>query len=206
MNRRDYLAGLTLGLSSGLGGCQGIRGAEGKSDTRTVTIVDQDSVTAVPSFEITVEVLEETVNTDHTARLRVTKHNQGDTRRVSLGATGNCLTLFDRSEGGSDDPAGLWLHFPWESEEIEKTGTRWVQDKPKDEPREFPSDACIADIFEGGASQSHEYLLWHDYRKDGYLNPGRYRWQTRGRVYESESLDGESTTFEWGFSLEIESR
>jgi hypothetical protein len=48
--------------------------------------------------------------------------------------------------------------------------------------------------------------VWHDYREDGYLNSGEYRWEQGIKVWDDPEADGGSDPgekFSWRFTLRV---
>lgn len=85
-------------------------------------------------------------------------------------------------------------------------GREWVRDRPADEPRGYPAYACLQKVYESGESVSNEHLLWDDYRVEGYLGAGTYRWKEEVTIGgPEEPVDaGSLGSFTWGFSLALE--
>lgn len=208
MDRRTLLATLGSGGVVGLAGCQRLH--EVRSDDggrRRVTLASQDAVPETHEVSIDVEVLEGTITPDGPARLRLTVTNEGASRALSPGE-GMCHS-FDRNRGGSDDPAGLWLYRPTEAEGIDRRGDGWVADRPRSEPRGFPAYACSSRQYASGESVATEYEVWDDYRVEGYLEPGTYRWEEDVQIQADPDAAGTETrgaTVTWGFSLAVERR
>lgn len=206
MKRRTLLA--TLG-TAGIGGLAGCLGT-GSSGTdvkyaRQISLVSQDTVPVTHEVAIDVKLLAAQVTSDRTARLRITTTNEGSRRAISIGNDG--CELFNRSKGGSDAPPGLWLHDPGHTEYIERNGDRWVADRPADDPRGFDAYGCLRKTYAAGESLGNEYVVWDDYRFEGYMTPGTYRWEERVSVAESTDdfpADDELGSFTWGFSLRVE--
>lgn len=180
--------------------------AESGSDERRVSLAGVDDVPAKHAITIDVELLEETVTPDHTARLRVTTTNEGERRRLSV-SEGRC-NLFNRSGGASETP-GLWLHRPKSREWIEREGDRWTRNRDADEPRGYLMYGCGARSYDSGESVASDYLVWDDYREEGYMEPGTYRFGEDVLVRsadETPSADTKLAEFVWGFDLRVERR
>lgn len=172
---------------------------------RTVMLESQDEVPDTHQVSINVDVLEPAITNSHTARIRLTTINEGPARSLSVGP--DQCNLFNRNRAGSDDPAGLWLYQPEETEYLERKGERWVPDRPPSQPRSFAAYGCTPRFYESGESVQTEFVVWDDYRVDGYLKPGTYRWEEDIRIWEdtkARDSDTPSTTFTWGFSLAVE--
>ena len=210
MNRRSALTALGSIGAGTLAGCVGVprsissdSSPESDSDNHTVSLDSQYAVPSKYGMEISVEVLEPEFTAEHPAKIQITTTNNGDKRFLSTGAD-RCY-LFNRSQGGSDDPSGLWLHDPNASEYIDRKGDRWVADTPPHEPRGFASYGCMMKQYEGGASVTKEYEIWDDYRVSGYLEPGTYRWEETVRISPEESASSTDSTesFSWWFALQL---
>jgi hypothetical protein len=206
VNRRAILGGLgTLG-TTGLAGCVRFPApswSEHASPAETVSLNAQDAVPDRYDVQIEVEVVQSEFTDDSPAVIRVTTTNHGDPVKLSIG-TGWC-SIFNRRKGGSDDPPGLWLHRPGYQGISRKDG-RWVADRPPGEPRGFPDVGCTMWTYREGQSVSSAYEVWDDYRKRGYLVPGTYRWEETVRVSDvASNSDSGEESFEWGFSLRLES-
>lgn len=205
MDRRTLLAALGVGVV-GLAGCQRhrLRSSDG-DDRRRVSLAGQDAVPDAHAVSLDVEVLEGAITPDRTARLRLTVTNEGADRALSAGE-GMC-NLFNRDRGGSDDPAGLWLYRPAVTEGVERRDDRWVQDRPSSEPRGFPAYACSSRQYASGESVATELEVWDDYRVEGYLEPGTYRWEEDVQIQadpEAAGIETAGATVTWGFSLAVE--
>ncbi|MFB6138647.1 MAG: hypothetical protein ABEJ42_10000 [Halobacteriaceae archaeon] len=202
MKRRTLLGALGTTGSLGLTGCIG-QGPEQHDDTlqRRVSLVAQDAVTAVPHLQVGVEVLDAEITDAHTARLQITVENTGPPLTVSDPHTARDCALFNRTEGKSD-PAGLWLH-PWPVE-YDRTDDRWVRNRSPDEARAFEMYGCNTAVYDTDESHAQEYAVWDDYRVDGYLEPGTYRFSTPITVGEEGASPAERTTVEWGFSVAVD--
>ena len=212
MNRRDLLTSLGLAGTVGLAGC----GETGESalsggtpypegPQRRVTLTDQDTVPEEHGLTISIERRQSRITHAQTAHLRLTASNEGRTRGISF--TEGMCALFNRDKGWSDEPRGLVLHDPADTEYIDRKENQWVRDVPPDESVGFAAYDCGVQPFEAGATLTNEYHLRDDYRIEGYLEPGTYRWEGEIELTEvPPQPDGPDTlaTFEWGFSLTVE--
>jgi len=171
---------------------------------RTVSVASVDSVPAGFEVEMDAELLRSRVTDTATAHLRITTTNTGSSRSISV-APDDC-SLLNRSKGGSDRPAGLWLHDPESAQHIDRDGNRWEADRDADEPRAYAAYGCLKKEYAGGESVENEYVLWSDYRVEGYMEPGTYRWEEEVSVSEGETPTGtaDENSFTWGFSLTVE--
>lgn len=210
MNRRDFLATLGGASIGGFAGCvdtsalsSGTSYPEGPQ--RRVTLHSQDTVPDEHNIRIAVELLDSLITHSQTARLRLTAVNEGQKRGVSF-TVGMCA-LFNREKGWSDSPRGLVLHDPTDTKYIEREENQWVRDHPSDESVGFDAYDCGITTYQTGEEQTNEYLLWDDYRIEGYFEPGTYRWEEEVELTEvpPQSPDGPVTlaTFTWGFSLTV---
>lgn len=181
------------------------RKATDEDRQRTVSLENQDEVPKRHQVSIGVEVLEPAITAAHTARIRVTTTNEGPARSLSVGP--DMCSLFNRNRAGSDDPAGLWLHQPEDSQDADRKGERWVLDRPQSQHRGFPAYGCLPRAYESAESVSTEYEVWDDYRIEGYLQPGTYRWEEEIQIWDNtdaKDTDSPSATFTWGFSISVE--
>jgi len=209
MNRRSALAALGAIGAGTLAGCLSTPRVTSSdtspgSDSGTPT-VSLDSQSAIPSeygFEISVEVLDPEFTANHPATLQITTTNTGEARLLSI-APDQCY-LFNRSQGGSDTPAGLWLHDSDASESIDRADDQWVADTPSTQSRDFLSYGCTMKQYEAGESVSKAYEIWDDYQVSGYLQPGTYRWEETVR-FSSEDAAASPTTesVSWWFTLQL---
>lgn len=149
------------------------------------------------------------ITSEHTALLRITTTNDGPERGISIGKP-NC-DLFDRYKAGSD-PRELWLHPPGKTPPeqglAERKDNRWVADLPPDRDRVFGDYDCGVRNYDSGEYLQNEHLLWDDYRYEGCLDPGTYRWEEPEiDIAEPKPHDSATETrgmFSWGFSLTVE--
>jgi hypothetical protein len=205
MDRRTLLTTAATTCVVGVSGCQRLRGLT-TDDTgrRVVEIHDQDAVTESYEVTIAVELLEQTVTETHPAQLQITITNEGPDRALSIGR--DRCGLFNRSDGGSDDPAGLWLYRPEEAQDLDREPDRWEQDKSRFSDRSYPAYGCGAFEYGSGESMRTEYEVWNDYAEDGYFEPGTYRWEREIQLWDDLDAAGTeqpTTTFQWGFSLTV---
>lgn len=208
MNRRAILASLGSAASISVVGCTWVGSIPSpETDRRVVHLVSVDEVPAKHEVEMTVEILEPSINPDHTARLEVSTTNTGDRRTIPI-SPDRC-SLVNRSRGGSDHPQGLWLHPAGSTTHIDREDDRWVADRPAGEPRLFHDYGCAWGPYETEETVTNEYEIWDDYRIAGYMDPGTHRWEERIRIYSTS--DGESGiddeeqlgSFHWGFDIEL---
>jgi hypothetical protein len=172
---------------------------------RTVSLISQDDIPDRCEMNITVEVLQDEITSSQTARLRVTTTNTGRTRAFSIG--GDSCFLFNRSKGGSDEPEGLWLHEQAEAADIKKEGERWTRSRLWSDSRGFRGEVCPNTKYESGQQRSTVYELWDDYREDGYLESGTYRWEEQVEIWNdpsASSAESPDESFTWGFEISLE--
>jgi hypothetical protein len=204
MRRRDLLATLgTAGLVSGAG-CITVWATDPDVRRRTVSLSSVDDIATEHRVSIDVGLLEENVTDEHTARLRVTTTNEGEPRRLSVGD--RMCAIFNR-EGEMSDPEGVWLYRPEETQWLEREGPRWEHDGNPNSERAYAAYGCLPRKYETGESVATDYLLWDDFRVDGYLPPATYRWEVPIRVWndrEGGYSDAPVAAFTWGFSLSID--
>lgn len=170
---------------------------------RTVSLTSVDTVPAGFEVEMHAELLRARVTDTQTVRLRITTTNPDSPRSISVAEDG--CSLLNRSKGGSDRPAGLWLHHPGQAEHIDRDGNRWEADRSADEHRGYDGYACTRKAYAAGESVRNEYVLWSDYRVEGYMEPGTYRWEEEVSVTEDRTPTGTASerSFTWGFSLSV---
>lgn len=208
MNRRTVLATLGSAATLSVAGCTRVGSVSSPdTDRRVVRLESVDSVPSEHDLEMSVELLESRIDADQTTRLAVSTTNTGARRALSVSP--DMCALFNRNRGGSENPEGLWLHRAGTSDGIERDGDRWVADRPSDDPRVYPSYGCLATVYETGEAVRNTYELWDDYRVDGYMDPGTYRWEERVRIF-SVNDDGQGDhdeqlgSFHWGFDVGLE--
>jgi hypothetical protein len=205
MNRRTLLTTTATTCVVGVSGCQRLQGLT-TDDTgrRVVELHDQDAVADSDDVTISVELLEQTVTEAHPAHVQITTTNEGPDRALSIGP--DRCGLFNRSNGGSDDPAGLWLYRPEAAESLDREADRWEQDTSPFSDRSYPAYGCGAFEYSAGESVSTEYEVWNDYAESGYFEPGTYRWEREIQLWDDPDEAGTeqpTTTFQWGFSLTV---
>lgn len=207
MDRRRYLGCSAVAAGSILGGCLGTLGtASSESYRHTVAL---DNVATVPDgaeLSIDVDLREDSVTPDRTARIRAATTNEGERRGVSIG-DGSC-SLFDRTRGKSDPP-GLWLHRSAKTEHIDRDGDRWTRDAPPDRLRQFALGGCGTRRYAPDETVENEYLVWDDYQTEGYFDPGTYRFESRVTIHAvdgkyADDVGGIEERFTWGFDLVVE--
>lgn len=199
MNRRRLLAVLGTGA---FGGCLDRRITDFVADRTTRAGPSNGEPLARASIESTddpsendvspsVEVVEPSITTDHTARLRVTLTNDGDDpvevesgRRKVFGAF--------YSEG--DAPKLLLASFDWSLESVGETCWR-------PEGRVEPSDVVASYRLAAGERVSLDAEVWDAPSNEGMcLQAGTYRFEHEYHL----GPDGSSSEFTWGFDLSVE--
>ena len=218
MNRRDLLYSVCGGSAVLMAGCSGASSGESSSsatDTeseptppsgdvqRHVTLAGRDSVPDQTAIKLTAEVTQPWITAEKTALVRISATNRGSERALSVGE--DRCAMFNRIQKGSDEPAGLWLYRQLEDAPA-RVENKWVADKPTDETRVHAAYGCPPRAYESGETVSTTYQVWHDYREDGYLDPGEYRWEQEIKVWDDPEADGGSDPgekFSWGFTLRV---
>lgn len=171
---------------------------------RRVLLKHQDAVDDQYDMRIQVELLREVITDKYTAKLRITVKNEGPKRAFSIGT--EMCDLFNRSKGGSDNPKGLWLYSAGDTDHIDRKETKWTSDLPPDKLPGYSAYGCLPRVYGAGESLSNEYEVWDDYRIEGYLEPDRYRWREKVRIWENPDPELGATptnTVTWGFSLQL---
>ena len=213
VRRRTLLAALGSGTAT-LSGCSALApGGDAGDLERRVSLAASDALPDEHALRIDATVTRPAVTAENPAQLRIAVTNAGPRRALSVGTDG--CALFNRGEGGSDEPPGLWLHRPARAATIERARPRWVRAE-SDRPRMFDAYGCLLRVFDAGESLARDYVVWDDYRVEGYLEPGTYRWETTVESYEIDDVRrdaGEraasptgdpSATLSWGFALTVE--
>lgn len=217
MKRRDVLSVIGSGAAVGLAGCATSGGATVRTDDTTtappaprmMSIESVETIADEYNLEADVELLNAVIDRTQTAEIRVSVRNTGPKRGISVVGGATC-DLFDRDAARSDDPPGLWLFRSDRSRELDRKPGRWVQDYPQDRVRGFNGYGCGLKVYSPGETVAHDYEIWDDYRVDGYLLPGTYRWQEEIEIGEefsedeAYSYDDVDATVSWGFSISME--
>ena len=207
MNRRSVLAALGSAATLSIAGCTQVGSSSSlDTDRRVVYLYAVDDVPAEHDVEMSAEVLQSSIDVEQTARLAVSTTNTGERRALSV-APDQCA-LFNRNQGGSDHPKGLWLYRADVASHIDRTDDRWVADRPSDQPRVYPSYACLSKVYENGETVTNEYEIWDDYRVAGYMAPGTYRWEENVRIFSADDDEAGNNEeqiglFHWGFDIEL---
>jgi hypothetical protein len=206
MRRRDVLGALAASGALSASGCvtSGSLLSSGPSHAEEVAIVEQDSVPRDVEFDIRAEVTNGTYSDERPAEIEVVVENTGERKRISIYNFDETLDchLLNRYHAGPKNTKGLWLNTPDRAEHLSRNGNRWEQDRPQDDTRMWAAYGCGNAPYESGDTFTQTYQVWHDFRVDGYLNPGTYRWEQQvGVVYADQS----DTVFRWGFTLELNS-
>lgn len=204
MRRRALLRNLGMLSTISIAGCVSDSNPVDTATANTVLLDAQDAVPDKYDISIDVEVTNSEFTEDKPGIIRITTTNNGERVKLSAGS-GKC-SLFVKSRGGSDEPAGLWLHKPEIAERINRKEGRWVADKPSDAPRGSANYGCGMETYQAGQSKSEIFQVWDDYQIDGYLVPNTYRWETPVSISEeTPETDGGEGSFSWGFSLTLKS-
>ena len=188
---------------------------------RRISLADVDEVPAEHDLRIEVELRQSTVTDEHTAHLRLRATDESSRkRRIGIG-TGKC-NLFNREKGESE-PSGLWLYTPDEAERLDRAGNRWTEDADPNGMDAYAAYGCAYPPTVHDEPIINEYLVWDDFREEGYMTPGTYRFATsitvggqapgsNPTVIGNETTTGDTATatvepaseFTWGFSLAVE--
>jgi hypothetical protein len=99
------------------------------------------------------------------------------------------------------------LHRPEDAEYIDRDGTQWKADKVQSESRGFAAVACSPVQYDSGQQGSTVYEVWDEYKTDGYLESGTYRWDREVEIWTDPDTGGHEppdTTLSWGFELRLE--
>lgn len=204
MNRRDVLSILWI---VGTGGCLSVPSTSSSPIQKTgpansVSLKSKDKVPKEYGIETDVTIVQSEYTDERPAEIRITLTNTAQKRRISVGP--DMCFLFNRSRGGSDDPPGLWLHGRDEATYINRDGEKWVADKSPDQPRGSANYGCGMETYNEEESVSKILQIWDDYRVDGYLTPGVYRWEEHISIEDGPSSDNNSTeSITWGFSISL---
>lgn len=228
MDRRTFLGTLGAAGVAGLAGCARYQSAGPPTTTRPTTtgdvrrrvsVAEQDAVPEQYQVTIGASMTEATSTVDHPATVAVTVTNTGPKRLIGVGT--DLCGPFDRSRGLSD-PTGLWLQRPGTGRDAKKP-RKWEWNRSADRPLGFASYGCSGTVYDRGASETTTYEVWSDYRVDGYLEPGTYRFEHDGitvAAANAAAANGTSGgrgattagvgttsaatgTIDWGFSLRV---
>lgn len=216
MNRRALLAVVAAGLS----GCvadPSLASADGADDSKSpetpenadpkaqrwISIASTDEVPENAELDIIATVTEPNVTAEKTARVEVTTTNRGSAQQVSHGTDG--CSIFKQDRGVSVDD-GLVLHHPEKKQWIDRVEGQWSPDRPADEYRAYRAYACGPTEYDESASVISEYDVWDDYRTQGYMRPGTYRFEKRVSTYSMGARfdDEPDTEFTWGLELRVQ--
>jgi hypothetical protein len=103
----------------------------------------------------------------------------------------------------------LFLHSPGSEEWIERAGDRWTRDANPSQERAWAAVGCVPPVYAAGESVTNEYAVWDDYRVEGYLVPGTYRFEEPVRILPPSDSTTRTPTqepiaeFDWGFDLTL---
>lgn len=168
---------------------------------RRTSIANLDDVPGEYDLRIEVELLQETITPEHTARLRLTAiDGTSRKRRIGIG-TGDCGP-FNREKGRSDPP-GLWLLTPDGTNDTPTDG-RWTVER-----NAFAAYGCAFVAVRHDEPIVNRYEVWDNSAVDGYMKPDTYRFETSITVGGSAFGTAATTTeragsFTWGFDLTVE--
>lgn len=204
MRRRDALAALATSGALSVSGCVASRSllSSGPSHSEEIALVEQGTIPDDIEFDIRAEVTDATYSDERPAQFEIVVENTGERKRISIYNFDETLDchLFNRFRAGPKNTKGLWLNTPHKAEHLSRNGNRWEQDRPQDDTRMWAAYGCGTALYESGETFTQTYQVWHDYRVDGYLNPGTYRWEQDVAVVYADQSD---TIFDWGLTLEL---
>lgn len=203
MRRRDLLGAVTASGALSLSGCTtgSLLSSSSPSHSEEIAIVEQDSVPQDFDITIQAEVTNATYSDEQPAQIEIVVENTGDREYIQIYSNENIqCQLFNKSEAKPENTRGLWLYPAGDAKLLSRQGDKWVEDRPQDESRQYAAYGCGIASYESGETFSQLYQVWHDYRADGYLNPGTYRWEDQVGVGNSERINN---TFRWGFEIEL---
>lgn len=210
MNRRSVLAIMGAGAGS-LSGCQ-VLGSSNQPSTRTPPAcnssvprnVELDGTEKLPSdaaLSITATMERERVTGDEPARVQITVTNEGATREIGVTDDSRCH-IFNRDSGRSH-PEGLWLYRNHNAPS-DRAGDCWTRNESPPEEPGFDGYGCERSSLESGESITTTYEVWDDYTVEGYMPPGRYRFEVSIPLWESQE-DDDPDVFDWWLDLEVTS-
>ena len=67
--------------------------------------------------------------------------------------------------------------IPHSTKWIDRSGDRWTRKADPDDPKAWAACGCLSRVYTEGESVTNEYVLWDDYRVEGYLVPDTYRFE-----------------------------
>lgn len=210
MNRRALIRLLVGGGITATCGCLNRTDLSPRSNQtvreglqRRVSVIGRDSVPDKYQFRIKAELLRSTITGSQTAKIRITTINGESEKQLSISAE-NCA-LFNRKSQGSL-PEGLWLRPVGERIDSSDEKSKWIARNLPESPGGFGGYGCPQRSFDKGESIHTDYIILHDGRVNGYLEPGQYRFEEEVEMTEKDSKNRDtatSTSLTWGFSLEI---
>lgn len=201
MKRRALLASLGLGVTAGCArwlqmdaGEQATPDGEGATDRRRVTLGESDAVPASAGVAIDIEQPSSTVAPDEIPRFEVTTTNLNRRKHISVKPGHECC-LFNRDEAASS-PSGLWF-FHGAVGVGRDRGERWSATGG------FEDYGCTPRHYDAEERLTNEYRTWDDARTDGYMVPGRYRFEADVRV-TGPADESRTAEFAWGSTVHVE--
>lgn len=186
-----YLSATTFGAA--LAGCSGVASIGGSGmPSRRITVADTDADPTAYPLEFAVRMVSDTTTTDDPARVRVTLSNRGD-RRIDV-STG-WPKVFGGLVSEETDPGLLLVH----PDHAPKRNPQCPQPSGS---YHIPSALGMTSL-EPGASQSVTFEVWGQSGNDPSvcLPEDTFRFETTYHI----GPDDNEETFEWGFSLNVES-
>ena len=196
MRRREALRASLTALAVGVTGCSSAlarreetpntgTGAQSVS-SRTVSLQGVEELPDSISAAITVELLSDTITSDHTATIRTTLRNTGSREREFDIACQSVLPYPLYSESGA------YVFLPAFQEYARKTGC-WENENPDEDPYRALECEGTARL-QPDESRSAELALWSGTDDTKCMPVGDVRFST-------ELLEG---NHRWGFTVEME--
>jgi hypothetical protein len=174
---------------------------------REISIVDTGTA-SITGIDISAGIINPTVTAETPPRLQIEITNTGQDRYATIDGDNKC-TLFDRQDGGSY-PAGLWLHPPASLENIQQQNDRFTRDRDPGRQRDYAGYRCPLELLKAGDSIRNEFVVWDDYRTDGYYPTENFQFVDDTEFWNgSEKPNNRATeadeTMSWYMTLNVES-
>jgi len=163
---------------------------EKRSVERRIELMDLDHPSEDIPVSIGIEVLEDEINANQTARLQF---------GFILTEDAHIRTDINEPVGktlSSDGTPGLVLLPPHEAEQMPRVNDEmWKPDREQDEMWGFKSTMYESELPRHSLLLS-EGVLWADHRHDGYLKPDEYRFPHTFWINNDEQVD-------WSFTISV---
>ena len=201
MRRRAVITGIGTTLTVATAGCNNRAASSGTTGTETtqnsdtlrfIEIIDQGDVPDEIEADLTADVVESTVTSDHTATVHITFVNRGEKRDFTFGD----LPPFTVTGSKEDDPGTLLLG---PKRDYKKSGRECWRPQSSNAGG-YNANAKIVTL-EQNESIKREAKLWGSPRnadQNTCLPTGEFRFE---REYEFNFLDEPS--FRWGFTVAL---